>query len=72
MAISTFKSFPDVGQLVMMTRPGLTVMVSFSALVSYLVAVGVREWSVALVLWSGIFMLSAAASMLNQVQERLK
>ena len=70
MAISTFKSLPDVGQLVMMTRPGLTVMVSFSALVSYLVAVGVREWSVALVLWSGIFMLSAAASMLNQVQER--
>ena len=70
MAISSSREFPEVGNLLLMTRPGLTVMVAFSALVSYLVAVGVHEWSVALALWSGIFMLSASASILNQVQER--
>lgn len=70
MAISSTRTFTDIKPLFMMTRPGLTGMVAFSALVSYLMAAGVREWSVALTLWCGIYLLSAAASILNQIQER--
>ena len=70
MAISSTRTFTDVKPLFLMTRPGLTGMVAFSALVSYLMATGTREWSVALALWCGIYLLSAAASILNQIQER--
>ncbi len=70
MTVLSSRAFPTIGQLLLMTRPGLTGMVACSAVVSYLVAAGVREWPVALALWLGIFMLSAAASILNQLQER--
>ena len=71
MSVLSSRAFPSVGQLLLMTRPGLTGMVAFSALVSYLAGAGIREWPVALGLWFGIFLLSAAASILNQIQERV-
>jgi len=71
MAICLPRVMPSVGQVVMMARPGLTGVVAFSAVVGYLAATDQRTWSIALILWSGIALLSGAASILNQVQERL-
>lgn len=61
---------PGIGPLLQMLRPGLTGMVAFSALVSYLTIVTTPSWSVALSLGFGILLLAASTSMLNQIQER--
>lgn len=60
---------PGLGQLALMTRPGLTGMVAFSAVVGYLAVPGGHSSAVALILWVGIALLSGSASILNQVQE---
>lgn len=70
MAIGSTRVLTGVAPLLQLTRPGLTGMVAFSALVAYLCAALVPDWSVALSLFFGIALLSAAASTLNQVQER--
>ena len=69
MTICLPRVVPVLGQIVSMTRPGLTGMVAFSALVGYVAAPGQHLWPVALLLWLGIALLSAAASILNQIQE---
>jgi protoheme IX farnesyltransferase len=71
MAICLSRVIPSVGQVVMMTRPGLSGMVAFSAVVGYLAAADQHSWPIALILWFGIALLSGAASIFNQVQERL-
>jgi len=69
MSIRSVRVTPGLGQLVLMTRPGLTGMVAFSAVVGYIAVPGGRSPAVALILWVGIALLSGAASILNQVQE---
>lgn len=69
MSICSIRVMPGLGQLVLMTRPGLTGMVAFSAVVGYLAVPEGRSSAVALILWAGIALLSGSASILNQVQE---
>lgn len=70
MALSRLYKPLAAERYVTMIRPGLTAMVAFSALVGYVAAAQSLDWRLVLALPLGIALLSAAASILNQFQER--